>query len=145
MTNYPQDPGSRHADQPLSGYGAPVGSVAPTMTPDQERTWATASHLIPLAAMVLSAGVLGFVASLVMYFVMRDRGPFVRQAAANSLNVQIITGIVLVVSVPLMFVLVGFATYGLALVFAFVVHLVAAIRANQGEWYNPPMTPHFVK
>jgi uncharacterized Tic20 family protein len=138
MTSFPQDP---YTDQPAT-YAAPS---APTMTPQQERSWATVSHVVPLVAMVLSAGSLGFIASLVMYFVMRDRGPFVRQAAANSLNVQIITGIVLLISLPLMLLLVGFATYGLALVFAFVVHLIAAIKANQGEWYSPPMTPRFVK
>ncbi|MEO7070227.1 MAG: DUF4870 domain-containing protein [Nostocoides sp.] len=142
MTNHPQDPTPNPPSVAAASYTAPG---QPTLNPQQERGWATASHVIPLVAMVLSAGVLGFVASLVMYLVMRDRGPFVRQAAANSLNVQIITGIVLVISVPLMLVLIGFATWGLALVFAFIVHVIAAIKANQGEWYSPPLTPHFVK
>ncbi|WP_218279166.1 DUF4870 domain-containing protein [Knoellia remsis] len=75
----------------------------------------------------------------------KDRGDFVRKNAANSLNVQIITGIILVISVPLMFVLVGFATYAIALVWAFVVHVIGAMKANKGELWNPPMTPQFVK
>ena len=95
--------------------------------------------------MVLSAGTLGFVGSLVIYLMYKDRGPFVRQHAANSLNIQIITGIVLLVSFPLMLVLVGFLTYGLALLFAFIVHILAAVKANSGEWYSPPFTPSFVK
>jgi uncharacterized Tic20 family protein len=115
------------------------------MTPAQERTWATLAHVVPLVAMVLSAGVLGFVGSLVIYLVARDRGPFVRQHAANSLNIQIVTGIVYLVSIPLMFVLVGFVTWGLALLFAVVVHIIAATRANAGQWYDPPLTPSFVK
>jgi uncharacterized Tic20 family protein len=94
---------------------------------------------------VLSAGTLGFVGSLVIYLMYKDRGPFVRQHAANSLNIQIITGIVLLVSFPLMLVLVGFLTYGLALLFAFIVHILAAVKANNGEWYTPPLTPQFVK
>jgi uncharacterized Tic20 family protein len=136
MTDQPQN------QQPTPpGYGAPE---AP-MTPDQERNWATLSHVIPLVAMVLSAGTLGFVGSLVIYLLYKDRGPFVRQHAANSLNIQIITGIVLLISFPLMLVLVGFLTYGLALLFAFVVHILAAVAANKGEWYRPPFTPSFVK
>jgi uncharacterized Tic20 family protein len=123
------------------GYGAP----AAPLTPEQERSWATLSHVIPLVAMVLSAGTLGFVGSLVIYLMYKDRGPFVRQHAANSLNIQIITGIVLLVSFPLMLVLVGFLTYGLALLFAFIVHILAAVKANNGEWYTPPLTPQFVK
>src|SRR6476469_1181067 len=123
------------------GYGAP----AAPLTPEQERSWATLSHVIPLVAMVLSAGTLGFVGSLVIYLMYKDRGPFVRQHAANSLNIQIITGIVLLISFPLMLVLVGFLTYGLALLFAFIVHIIAAVKANNGEWYSPPLTPQFVK
>jgi uncharacterized Tic20 family protein len=123
------------------GYGAP----AAPLTPEQERSWATLSHVIPLVAMVLSAGTLGFVGSLVIYLMYKDRGPFVRQHAANSLNIQIITGIVLLISFPLMLVLVGFLTYGLALLFAFIVHILAAVKANNGEWYTPPLTPQFVK
>jgi uncharacterized protein len=122
-------------------YGAP----AAPMTPDQERNWAALSHVVPLVAMVVSAGTLGFIGSLVIYLMYKDRGPFVRQHSANSLNIQIITGIVLIISIPLMFVLVGFLTYGLALLFAFVVHILAAVKANNGEWYTPPFTPSFVK
>jgi uncharacterized Tic20 family protein len=122
------------------GYGA----AALPLSPDQERNWATLAHVIPLVAMVLSAGTLGFVGSLVIYLLYKDRGPFVRQHAANSLNIQIITGIVLLISIPFMLVLVGFLTFGLALLFAFVVHIIAAMKANNGEWYRPPFTPQFV-
>ena len=45
----------------------------------------------------------------------------------------------------LMLVLIGFATFALALVFAFVMHLLGAIKANNGEWWDPPMTPKFVR
>ena len=122
-------------------YGAP----AAPLTPDAERNWATLSHVIPLIAMVISAGTLGFVGSLIIYLMYKDRGPFVRQHSANSLNIQIITGIVLIISIPLMFVLVGFLTYAAALLFAFIVHILAAVKANNGEWYTPPFTPSFVK
>ncbi|KRE44160.1 hypothetical protein ASG74_00610 [Knoellia sp. Soil729] len=115
------------------------------LDPAQQRQWGMLSHLIPLIAMVLSAGVLGFVGSLIIYVMYKDRGDFVRQHAANSLNIQIITGIILLISIPLMFVLVGFATYGIALVVAFILHILGAMRANEGKQWTPPMTPRFVK
>jgi uncharacterized Tic20 family protein len=102
------------------------------------------AHAIPLVAMVISAGALGFVASLILYLIYKDRGPFARENAANSLNVQITTGIVLLVSIPLMFVLVGFLTFAAALVVAFVLHLLGALKANRGQWWRPPMTLHLV-
>ncbi len=144
MTDQPQHP--QHSQVPRQGPpGYQVPSSPPHMTPDQERNWATLAHVIPLVAMVLSAGTLGFVGSLVVYLLYKDRGPFVRAHAANSLNIQIITGIVLLISFPLMLLLVGFVTFGAAVVFAFVVHIIAAMKANQGEWYRPPMTPNWVK
>jgi len=104
----------------------------------------TVAHAIPLVAMVVSAGLLGFVASLVLYLIYKDRGPFARENAANSLNIQITTGIVLLVSIPLMLLLVGFVTWGIALVVAFVLHLLGALKANRGEWWRPPMTLQLV-
>jgi uncharacterized protein len=115
-----------------------------TVSPSEERTMGTLAHAIPMVAMVLCAGFLGFVASLVLYLIYKDRGPFARENAANSLNVQITTGIILLVSLPLMLVLVGFLTWGLALLFAFVLHLIGALKANRGEWWRPPMTLRLV-
>jgi uncharacterized Tic20 family protein len=149
MSQTPQDPANPYGDRPAyeppshqqPDYTAPQSSISPA----QERTLGAVAHGVPLIAMVLSAGLLGFVGSLVIYLMYKDRGPFVRQHAANSLNVQIITGIVLLISIPLMLVLVGFVTYAVALVFAFVMHLLGAIKANNGEWWDPPMTPRFVR
>jgi len=128
-------------NEPAYGYAPQQQPI----TPSQERTWGMISHVVPLVAMVLSAGTLGFIGSLVIYLIYKDKGPFVRAHAANSLNIQIVTGIVLLISIPLMFVLIGFATYAIALLVAFVLHLLGAIKANNGEWWNPPMTPRFVK
>lgn len=135
---FPHEPTDPNAEQ---GYAVPQQAI----TPSQERTMGAIAHGVPLIAMVLSAGLLGFVGSLVIYLMYKDRGPFVRAHAANSLNVQIITGIVLLISIPLMLVLIGFLTFGLALVFAFVLHLLGAMKAHNGEWWSPPMTPKFVR
>ena len=136
---FPQEHGDRPSDP------RPYGAPRQTVSPEQERTLGALAHGIPLVAMVVSAGTLGFVASLVLYLMYKDRGPFVRAHAANSLNVQIVTGIVLLVSIPLMLLLVGFVTFAAALVVAFVLHLMGAIKANSGEWWNPPLTPRFVR
>jgi uncharacterized Tic20 family protein len=101
--------------------------------------------LVAAIAMVVSAGTLGFVASLVIYLVYRDRVPFVRAHAANAVNVQLTALIGLIVSGVLMIVLVGFVTYPLVVIAAVVIHVIAAMRANAGEWYDPPFTIRFVK
>lgn len=118
---------------------------APTISPSEERTWAMVAHGAPLAAMALSGGLLGFVGSLVVYVIYRDRGPFVRAHSANSLNIQITAVIMLVVSIPLMLILVGFITFIAAFVYGFVMNLIGLIKANRGEWWDPPMTFRFIR
>jgi uncharacterized Tic20 family protein len=118
---------------------------AQPMSQQEEKTWATLTHVISGVAMVVSAGTLGFVASLVIYLVYRDRGPFVRAHAANAVNVQLTALIGLIVSGILMVVLVGFITYPIVVVAAVVLHAIAAMRANAGEWYDPPFTIRFVR
>jgi hypothetical protein len=130
---------------PGQAYPAPTQSYGPqVLDPAQQRQWGMLSHLVPLIAMVLSAGLLGFVGSLVIYVMYKERGDFVRQHAANSLNIQILTGIFLLISFPLMLLLVGFVTYFIALAFAFVLHVIGALRANEGSQWSPPFTPRFV-
>ena len=105
--------------------------------------------------MVCSAGFLGFLASIAVYVVHKDRGPFVRSHAANSINVQISMFIWLVVATVL-YVVLGIVTLGIGfvvflpvflvpLVVAGILHVIGAVKAYNGEWWNPPMTPQFVR
>ncbi|MFN8193970.1 MAG: DUF4870 domain-containing protein [Nocardioidaceae bacterium] len=134
-------------DQPTGTTYSPTGEVpyayAPAV-PAEDRNVGMLAHLVPIGAMILSAGFLGFVGSLVIYLLYKDRGPFARQYAANSLNIQLTMLVVLVVSVPLMLVLVGFLSFGLAFLVAFVLHLVGVAKASSGQWWNPPVTIRFV-
>lgn len=117
-----------------------------SMSPEQERTWGMIAHAGALAAMVFSAGFLGFVGSLAVYLMYKDRGPFVRAHAANSLNVQITMFIWIVVSIPLILLLgLGLLTLIAAPFVAGALHIVGAIKASNGEWWNPPLTPRFVR
>ncbi|UAL28364.1 DUF4870 domain-containing protein [Nocardioides rotundus] len=132
--------GQQPYDQPYGGY------AQPTMSPSEERTWGMLSHLIAIAAMVLSMGLLGFVASLVVYLVYKDRGPFVRAHAANSLNVQLTMLFWLILSLPLILLLgLGLLVMIAAPIVAFVLHLIGAIKASNGEWWDPPLTPRMVR
>lgn len=122
-----------------------TGDRSPSMTPADERRWGSIAHWVALATMVFSLGLGGFAASVVLWFIAKDKGPFVRQHAANAVNIQIITAIYLAISGVLMYVLAGFVTYPIVIVWAFVLHLIAARRAHRGEWYDPPLTPHIFK
>ena len=128
----------------------PGYAVAPApMKPTDERTAGMAAHGGTLAATILSSGTLGFVCALVLYLVFRDRGPFVRHHAANALNVQITAGIAILLGIVLTITIIG-AIIGIplmiaAVVWAIIVHIIGAVKANNGEWWSPALTPQFVK
>lgn len=126
-----------------------------TMSPEDERTWGAISHAGAVVAMVCSAGFLGFLASVAVYVIYKDRGPFVRAHAANSINIQITMFIWLVVlgilTIPIALLTLGLGlvvmvpALAAAFVFAGILHVIGAVKAYNGEWWNPPFTPRFVK
>lgn len=143
---HPQDPDGRSTPPRALGR-------------QEERTLAAAAHGVPLVAFVLSAGTLGFLASLVIYLVYRDRGPFVRMHAVNSLNAQlsvllylVVSGIICAVGAVLLVVLVGIVPLllgGLGILASLAlllwVHCVGAVRAWDGQPYDPPLTIRFIR
>ena len=141
-----QAPGQQaYGDQGYGqGYAQPgyQGGVAKPMTPSDERTWAIAAHLSPFLASFVG---LPFLGPLVIYLIFRDRGPFVRHHAAQALNFQIIVAIGILISIPLMFVIIGIVTAIVIGVAAIVFQIVAAVEANNGKWYRYPLTPDWVK
>lgn len=142
MSEHPQTPPPH---EPPAQQTPPPGYAPTPMSPTEERNLGMVAHLVPAVLLPLSAGTLGFVGSLIIYLIYKDRGPFVRAHAANSLNVQIITAIALLLSSVLMIVLVGFLLYPLVIVVATVIHVLGAVKANNGEWWTPPLTPQLVK
>ena len=105
--------------------------------PSDSRGWAVAAHLLPWVG-------LSFVGPLVVWLIKRDEDPFVEWHARESLNLQISMFIYLAVSVLLMLVVIGFLTFFAVAIFAFVVNIIAAIKAANGEWYKYPLIIRFV-
>lgn len=104
-----------------------------------------AAYGVGLAAMLFSAGVLGFVGALVIYLLYRDRGAYVRSQSANALNIQIAVAIGSILSYILMFVLIGFITIFVVVVAGLVLNLIGLTKASSGEWWTPPVVPRFVQ
>lgn len=135
MTDQPQNVPPQPQQQP---YGAPPQP----MSQQDEKTWATLVHLAPFLAAVVGIPFLG---PLIVFLVFKDRGPFVRFHAAQALNFQIIITIALWVFGLLSIVLIGIPFLIITGIAWVVLSIVAAIKANNGEWYRYPMTPELVK
>ncbi len=114
-------------------YGPPH---PPSMSPADEKMWATLIHLGGLF--------FGFLAPLIGYLVLKDRGPFVRAHTATALNFQLTLLIAYAVGGVLSLVIIGIFIVLAAWVMSIVFVIIAAVKANQGQWYQYPLTIRFV-
>ena len=115
--------------------GAPDAGP-PQLSPADEKLWATLVHL---------GGILfTWIPALVGYLVLKDRGPFVRQHTATALNFQITLFIAYVVGWILSIVGIGLIILLAVLVLNIVFSIIAAVKANQGEYYTYPLAIRFV-
>ena len=132
----PQQPPQQPPGPPPGGYGQ---APQQPLNPADEKLWATLVHI---------GGIFfEFLPALIGYLVLKDRGPFINAHTKTALNFQITLIIAYVVSVILTVVTFGilgiliFAVWVLSIVFS----IIAAVKANRGEWYTYPMTIPFIK
>jgi uncharacterized Tic20 family protein len=137
-------PQQQHAGPPPQPYGRP-------MSAQDERTWGLVGHLSWLAASLVA---LPFLGPLVVFLVFKDRSRFVREHAAEALNMNIAL-IVYSIVLSIAFAVVTVLTLGLGfllfylLAVPYVVYLVfsilGAIAASQGRAYRYPLVFRLVR
>ncbi|MDO8337340.1 MAG: DUF4870 domain-containing protein [Microcella sp.] len=115
----------------------PYASTPNAMRPEDEKTWAILTHVGGLFIPV--------VAPLVIYLVLRDRGPFIRHHSATALNFHLTIAIAYLVGLATSWLIIGiFVMIAAAIVF-YVLGIIAAISAGRGEFYTYPMTIAFLR
>ncbi|ROP63954.1 DUF4870 domain-containing protein [Curtobacterium sp. PhB115] len=132
---YGQQPGG---PQHPGGPQYPGGYTPPKpMSPEDQRLWATLTHI---------GGIFfNFVAPLVAYLVLRDRGGFIREHTRAALNFHITMAIAYVVSGILTIVLIGLFLLPAIAIVTIVFGILAAVAANSGQFYRYPLTIEFIK
>jgi len=106
--------------------------------PDSDsKAWAVAAHLLPWVG-------IGFLGPLIIWLIKRDEDPFVEEHAREALNFQISLLIYMGVSAILIIVIIGFfLLLGFAL-FGFVIMIIAAVKAANGDTYRYPLSIRFI-
>lgn len=102
-----------------------------------EKTMALLAHVLPVVA--------GFMGPLIIYLVKKDESPFIRKHAAEALNFQISATIYALVSIPLIFIVIGIFTLMAIGVMAIVFAIIGAVKANEGGFFKYPLTIRLVK
>ncbi|SEA83620.1 DUF4870 domain-containing protein [Leifsonia sp. 21MFCrub1.1] len=114
----------------------PYGGGAQQLSPADEKLWAT---LVQIGGILFN-----WIPALIGYLVLKDRGPFVRAHTATALNFQITIFIAYVVGGLLTIVVIGIFVIIAAWVLNIVFSIIAAVKANQGEYYTYPLAIRFV-
>ena len=137
---------------------APLVPSPPARLPEEVRGWGIAAHLGGLGIGLTSGGVLGFVGPLFVWLWKRDEHGFVEHHAREALNFQLtaLLAIAAAVALSIPAMIVGVLTLGVGLVLLgvlaavaavawFVLPIVAAVKAANGEGYRYPVCIRFVR
>ena len=109
-----------------------------------ERMWGMLCHLAAFAGLVIPvAG--NIVGPLIIYLMKKDDYSFVEDQGKESLNFQITVTILIFVSGMLVIIGIGFLLLAIIGIAAFVFTIIAAVKANEGEFYRYPWSIRFLK
>ena len=111
-------------------------------TPDQRQT-GMFLHLSQLAGLIVPFA--GIVVPIVIWQTQKDKIPALDAHGKMVTNWMISALIYSAVSVILMFVLVGFLTMLTVIIMAIVFPIIGAVKANNGELWEYPLTIKFLK
>lgn len=112
--------------------------VDPRDVSSDARGWSVAAHLLPLVGFYI-------LGTLFIWLIKRDEDPFVEFNSREALNFQLSMLIYGLVSALLVIVLIGFVLILAVGIFSFVMAIVAAVKAANGELYRYPLTIRMVK
>ncbi|SEM72388.1 DUF4870 domain-containing protein [Lihuaxuella thermophila] len=80
-----------------------------------------------------------------MILLLRRDSPFVREHAREALIFQLVMYIAIYLASWTMFILIGFLLVPVLVVFAFIVTVIAVIRAIEGKNYHYPFTSRWAQ
>lgn len=120
---------------PQESSAMPNGSVPP-LTQEQDRQWASFANL---------GGIIGFLPSLIIWLVFKDRGAFTNSQAKEALNFQLTMIIAYIAGTFLSIIFIGafisLAAWALSLIFS----IIAFTKTKDGIEYRYPVTIRMIK
>ena len=125
---------------------SPTASAAAPLSESEDRQWASFAHL---------GGILGFLPSLIIWLVFKDRGAFTNSEAKEALNFQITAAIAWVALFILSSILTA-VTFGIFLVISPLLYLalwagiivfsiLGFLKAKDGIPYRYPVALRLIK
>lgn len=118
------------------GFTPAAPQPAAPLTEAEDRQWASFAHL---------GGILGFLPSLIIWLVFKDRGSFTNNEAKEALNFQITVVAAYIVGSILSVIVVGFLITIAAAIISIILSVVAFTKAKDGIAYRYPFAIRLIK
>jgi len=118
------------------GFTPAAPQPAAPLTEAEDRQWASFAHL---------GGILGFLPSLIIWLVFKDRGSFTNNEAKEALNFQITVVAAYIVGWILSVIVVGFLITIAAAIISIILSVVAFTKAKDGIAYRYPFAIRLIK
>jgi uncharacterized Tic20 family protein len=142
-----QDPNDPNAGQqpPQQPYQPAAPVAAAPLTEAEDRQWASFAHL---------GGILGFLPSLIIWLIFKDRGRLTAVEAKEALNFQI-TLVICYVAINILSVFLAAVTFGIGAILSLLILVVWILgvvfsilgftQAKDGQHYRYPYALRLVK
>ncbi len=111
--------------------------LAASQPTEEERNWGLAAHVLAMVSL--------FFGPLLVLLIKGNESKWVKSQAIEALNFSITLTIGYVISVPLTFLVVGFCMMIALGLMGVVLHVVAGVKAFQGEVYRYPFALRLIK
>ncbi len=123
----------------------PPGPPPEPLGSKDERMWAMFCHLSTLAGYVIIVPGINVIAPLIVWMIKKEEYPLVNDQGKEAINFQINILIYVIVSALLICATVGFFLLPVVVIYSLVMTIIAALKANQGEYYRYPLTIRFLR
>jgi len=120
---------------------SPPPQPAPHDPEKSERDWAMFTHLSGLCCLMSIPSLIG---PLILWLMKKDEMPKVDRAGKEALNFHLTILIIEVISIPLMFIGIGFLTLIAAAFISIIFSIIAGVEASKGVDYVYPLSFKFV-
>jgi uncharacterized protein len=131
------DPNLQSPDPNVPPAAQPPQPVAAApLTPEQDVQWGSFAHL---------GGILGFLPSLIIWLVFKDRGSFTNTEAKEALNFQITLLFGYLISWILIVVFIGAILTWVVWIVGVVFSIIAFLQAKDGKHYRYPFAIRLIK
>lgn len=131
-----QSPDPNVPPPPPQQPAAPQPVAAAPLSPEQDIQWGSFAHL---------GGILGFLPSLIIWLVFKDRGSFTNTEAKEALNFQITLIFGYIIAAILWIVVIGAILSWVVWILGVVFSIIAFLQAKDGKHYRYPFAIRLIK